>query len=87
MTSVIRRSCVRKEDDHSWAETAGRVHLASIRARKLFVAVNCGAFPEPLVEAGLFGHERGSLTGAMRSQMGLVKRADASNPVGRCGQQ
>jgi sigma54-dependent transcription regulator len=75
MTSVIRRSCVRKEDDHSWAETAGRVHRASIRARK------------PLVEAGLFGHERGSLTGAMRSQMGLVKRADASNPVGRCGQQ
>jgi DNA-binding NtrC family response regulator len=55
---------------------AEAVHRASIRAHKPFIAVNCGAIPESLVEAELFGHERGSFTGAIRSQMGLVRRAE-----------
>ena len=54
---------------------AESLHRHSVRASGPFVAVNCGAIPESLVEAELFGHERGSFTGAVRSQAGFLERA------------
>jgi transcriptional regulator with PAS, ATPase and Fis domain len=55
---------------------AEAVHRRSSRAAGPFVAVNCGAIPELLVEAELFGHEKGSFTGAIRTQSGFLERAD-----------
>lgn len=54
---------------------AQTVHLASRRADRQFVAVNCGAIPAHLIEAALFGHEKGSFTGAMRQQSGYFEYA------------
>src|SRR5690606_27698348 len=56
---------------------AETIHSLSGRADQPFVAVNCGAIPATLVEAELFGHERGSFTGAVRSQTGYFERAGA----------
>jgi len=47
----------------------------SSRADKSFVAINCAAIPATLIEAELFGHERGSFTGAMRTREGVFERA------------
>jgi len=55
---------------------AEAVHRRSSRAGGPFVAVNCGAIPELLIEAELFGHEKGSFTGAIRTQTGFFERAD-----------
>jgi len=55
---------------------ARAVHRASPRAAKAFVAVNCGAIPENLLESELFGHERGAFTGADRAREGLFEEAD-----------
>jgi DNA-binding NtrC family response regulator len=52
------------------------VHQLSGRARKPFVAVNCGAVQAGLIESELFGHESGSFTGAVRSRRGLFEQAD-----------
>jgi two-component system, NtrC family, response regulator HydG len=54
---------------------AETMHQLSGRSDQPFVAVNCGAIPATLVEAELFGHERGSFTGAIRSQAGYFERA------------
>jgi transcriptional regulator with PAS, ATPase and Fis domain len=54
---------------------AETIHALSGRANDPFVAVNCGAIPASLVEAELFGFERGSFTGAVRSQTGYLERA------------
>jgi two-component system response regulator FlrC len=51
------------------------VHLSSPRRRGPFVALNCSAIPDTLVESTLFGHERGSFTGAHRSQAGKFEQA------------
>jgi len=55
---------------------AKAIYLASSRRDKPFVAVNCAALPEPLLESELFGHEKGSFTGADRSTRGLLSQAN-----------
>jgi DNA-binding NtrC family response regulator len=55
---------------------AKRIHEASARARGPFVSLNVAALPESLLEAELFGWERGSFTGAQASREGLVELAD-----------
>jgi DNA-binding NtrC family response regulator len=55
---------------------ARSLHTLSTRKSKSFVAVNCAAFPETLLEAELFGHERGAFTGAVKKRDGRFKAAD-----------
>jgi len=52
------------------------VHSNSARAHAAFVAINCAAIPENLLEATLFGYERGAYTGAQQSQAGKFEQAD-----------
>jgi transcriptional regulator with PAS, ATPase and Fis domain len=54
---------------------AESIHAMSARAHKPFVAINCAAIPATLIEAELFGHERGSFTGALRTREGVFERA------------
>ena len=54
---------------------AQALHAGSPRADREFRAVNCGAIPAPLIEAELFGFERGSFTGATRTHEGIVGQA------------
>ncbi|WP_418647023.1 sigma 54-interacting transcriptional regulator [Thauera butanivorans] len=54
---------------------AHAIHRASPRAAAPFVAINCGAIPEPLLESELFGHLRGAFTGATSHRTGLVQAA------------
>jgi two-component system response regulator PilR (NtrC family) len=55
---------------------ARAIHLNGPRKNKPFVAVNCGAIPENLIESELFGHVRGAFTGAVADHTGLFKQAD-----------
>jgi transcriptional regulator with GAF, ATPase, and Fis domain len=58
-------------------EMAARaIHKRSGRAQKQFVAVNCGALAENLLESELFGHEKGSFTGAVKDKLGRFELAD-----------
>ena len=55
---------------------ARAIHRASLRAKERFVQVNCAAIPEELIESELFGHEKGSFTGATEKQIGKFEQAD-----------
>jgi len=55
---------------------ARTIHRNSLRSRERFVQVNCAAIPEELIESELFGHEKGSFTGATEKQMGKFEQAD-----------
>ena len=55
---------------------AKSIHDQSLRSKGPFLAVNCGALPPTLIEAELFGYEKGSFTGAVRMHHGLFERAD-----------
>jgi DNA-binding NtrC family response regulator len=55
---------------------AKSIHYDSVRADKPFVAINCSAIPETLMEAELFGHERGAFTDAKAQKKGLFEIAD-----------
>ena len=55
---------------------ARHIHNLSARRNKPFVAVNCGAFSESLVEAELFGHEKGAFTGALAAKAGWFEEAN-----------
>jgi two-component system nitrogen regulation response regulator NtrX len=55
---------------------ARAIHLQSTRAGRPFVAVNCAAIPETLIESELFGHEKGSFTGATSMKRGQFEQAD-----------
>jgi two-component system response regulator GlrR len=56
---------------------AKAVHLSSARSDMPFVAINCAALPESLLQSELFGHEKGAFTGAVRKAPGLFTQADS----------
>jgi DNA-binding NtrC family response regulator len=55
---------------------ARAIHNLSRRKAKQFVAINCGAFPDTLLESELFGYEKGAFTGAVQSRSGKIETAD-----------
>ena len=71
-----RRCCIRGESGVGKELVARSIHRNSLRSRERFVQVNCAAIPEELIESELFGHEKGSFTGATEKQIGKFEQAD-----------
>ena len=86
MEDVLRQARLVAESDASvliYGESgtgkellARAIHRASPRREHAFIAVNCGAIPEPLLESELFGHARGAFSGAVQAHKGLFQAAD-----------
>ncbi|WP_434630814.1 sigma 54-interacting transcriptional regulator [Chromobacterium sp. CV08] len=77
MVAATDASVLLQGESGSGKEVLARaIHRASPRAEHPFVAVNCGAIPENLLESELFGHEKGAFTGAATRRSGLIQQAD-----------
>ena len=77
MVSETPVSVVIQGENGTGKEVIARmIHAGGERAHEAFVAVNCAAVPEPLIESEFFGYEKGAFTGAAGSRAGRFEEAD-----------